>query len=51
MPTIDLDITEDEQTLLIALHDLTPNTSKCVDKPAHLTHFITQFKSKQKFLE
>ena len=48
MPTIDIDITENEQTLPLALQDLTPNTPKLIDKLTHLRDFITQFKSKQK---
>ena len=41
MPIIDLDIIEEEQTLPIALQDLTPNTSKFIDKPTHLRDFFT----------
>ena len=47
MPTINLDITEVEQTLTLALQELTPNSTKFTDKLTHLRDFTTQFKSKQ----
>ena len=44
MPTIDLGITEEDQTLPLALQDLSPNASTCIDKPTHLTDFLLSFK-------
>ena len=51
MPTIDLDITEDGQILLIALQNLILNISKIIDKPTHLRDYTSQFNRKQKIFQ
>ena len=46
MPAVNLDITENEKMLPLALQDLSIYTPKCLDKPKHLRDIITRFKNK-----
>ena len=48
LPNITIDVTEQEQTLPLALQDLNPNDSVLISRPMHLTHFITKFQNNQK---